>query len=506
MAHAGNGPLDWLREGHVFVGKYRIDRILGSGGMGVVVAAHHLALDEQVAIKFLLPDALSSPEAVARFAREARAAAKIKGAHIARVLDVGTSDTGLPYMVMEYLEGVDLSGWLREHASPPVELTVDLALQTCEAVAEAHARGIVHRDLKPANLFVTRSPDGQLSIKVLDFGISKVAGAATGNRGMTQTRASMGSPLYMSPEQMHSAGSVDGRTDIWALGVIVYEMLGGAVPFPGDTLPEVCARILTSAPAPLGSLRPGLPSDLEYAVHRCLEKDRERRFGSVAGLAEALAAFASDEGRRSARRAAAIAQGAGATAVLPAGSGETRLPATDTLTAMAPLPSVSTSPEAVASTVPGARRANRMRMALGGGTAILFVGAGAWLLGQGRGSSVDSTKGSAAAPSVSSSQAETAPSSAPLVIAPAASVPPASELIHTPVAAASGRSIETLPQLPRLSAKPKRMPVATTTTPAVGASTNAANAISTGAPQRCRVVSIFDSEGNQHFKQVCGEH
>src|SRR4051812_29611172 len=209
-----------VREGDVLAGKYRVDKILGAGGMGVVVAAHHVQLDERVAIKFLLPEALGNAEAVARFAREARAAVKIKSEHVARVIDVGTLETGAPYMVMEYLEGGDLSQVLASRGPLPVEEAVEYVLQACEAIAHAHALGIVHRDLKPANLFLIRRPDGTNAIKVLDFGISKVmpGKSASSDNAMTRTRTVMGSPLYMSPEQMASTRDVDGRTDLWALG------------------------------------------------------------------------------------------------------------------------------------------------------------------------------------------------------------------------------------------------------------------------------------------------
>src|SRR5580693_7216018 len=170
------------------------------------------------------------PEYVARFEREARTAVKIKSEHVARVIDVGQLESGSPYMVMEYLEGEDLQGWLEKQGRLPIERAVDFLLQACEAIAEAHAMGIVHRDLKPANLFCIRRPDGTLSIKVLDFGISKAAGASM---GMTSTQAVMGSPLYMSPEQMGSSKGVDARSDIWALGVILFELVTGRVPFDG---------------------------------------------------------------------------------------------------------------------------------------------------------------------------------------------------------------------------------------------------------------------------------
>src|SRR3954468_17583346 len=153
-----------VHEGQILAGKFRIEKVLGQGGMGVVVAATHLQLGERVALKFLLPEALGQPEAVERFAREARAAVRIKSEHVARVSDVGTLENGAPYMVMEYLEGGDLSAWLAERGGRPVKQAVDLLLQACEAIAEAHTIGIVHRDLKPANLFVARLPGGVQSV------------------------------------------------------------------------------------------------------------------------------------------------------------------------------------------------------------------------------------------------------------------------------------------------------------------------------------------------------
>jgi serine/threonine protein kinase len=299
--------------GDVLAGKYRIERILGVGGMGVVVAAHHLQLDEKVAIKFLLPEALGSAEAVARFEREARAAVKIKSEHVARVSDVGTLENGSPYMVMEFLEGGDLSAWLEQNGPLAVELAVEFLLQACEAIAEAHALGIVHRDLKPANLFVIRRADALYSIKVLDFGISKTTGfgSSGANMGMTKTNAVMGSPLYMSPEQMESSRNVDPRTDIWAIGVIFHELLTGAVPFNGDTLPEVCVKIATQSPPSLRVARPDISPSFEAVVLRCLEKDRTKRYANVAELAHALATFAPKRARASVERIARVIQASG---------------------------------------------------------------------------------------------------------------------------------------------------------------------------------------------------
>jgi serine/threonine-protein kinase len=302
-----------VRPGEVLADKYRIEQVLGQGGMGVVVQATHLHLDERVAIKFLLPAALQNEEAVARFAREARAAVKIKSEHVARVIDVGTLGTGCPYMVMEYLSGGDLSQLIQQRGPLPVEEAVDYILQASEALAEAHALGIIHRDLKPANLFATRRADGSACIKVLDFGISKVTGlgGSGADLGMTRTTAVMGSPLYMSPEQMASTRNVDARTDIWSLGIILYELLAGQVPFIADTMPQLCAMVLQQNAPPLRNVRPDAPEGLQAALARCLEKDASRRFANIAELAAALSPFASRGGRNSVERISRVISGAG---------------------------------------------------------------------------------------------------------------------------------------------------------------------------------------------------
>ena len=300
-----------VHEGQILAGKFRIERVLGQGGMGVVVAAMHLQLDERVALKFLLPDALSNPEAVERFAREARAAVKIKSEHVARVSDVGTLESGSPYMVMEYLQGEDLASWVHRNGAMPIPEAIEFLLQACEAIAEAHALGIVHRDLKPANLFVTRRADGSPCIKVLDFGISKLTVPGAPELGMTRTSTVMGSPLYMSPEQMSSTRNVDMRTDIWALGVILYESLTGRVPFEAETMPQLCGMILQDPPRPLRNLRPDVPDALQWAIFHCLEKQRDHRFSNVAELAAALAPFGAPVAQRSAERISRVLGAAG---------------------------------------------------------------------------------------------------------------------------------------------------------------------------------------------------
>jgi serine/threonine-protein kinase len=289
-----------VRPGDVLAGKYRVEHVLGAGGMGVVVAAHHLQLDQRVALKFLLPQALASAEVVGRFDREARAAVRIKSEHVARVIDVGKLETGAPYMVMEYLEGGDLAAWLERRGPLAVPQAVEFILQACEAIAEAHALGIIHRDLKPANLFCTRRPDGALSIKVLDFGISKMTGLlSSGDMGMTRTATLIGSPFYMSPEQMHSARGVDVRTDIWSLGVILFELLTDRLPFEAEALPELVIKVMRDPVPPVAGHRADVPPALDAVIARCLEKDRERRYPDVAQLALALVEFGSPRARHS---------------------------------------------------------------------------------------------------------------------------------------------------------------------------------------------------------------
>ena len=318
--------------GAVLAGKYRVERVLGQGGMGVVVAATNIPLNQLVALKFLLPAAIGQREIYDRFAREAQACAKLRTQHVAKVLDVGAlpGPGHEPYMVMEYLDGRDLSALLRAEGPMPVEDAVEYILQACEAVAEAHAAGIVHRDIKPANLFRTRNPDGSPCVKLLDFGISKAVDAEV---ALTSAAHTLGSPQYMSPEQMKSSAKVDEQTDIWALGVTLYEILAGTPPFGGTSVPEVCASVLSAEVPRIISFRAGVPPGLEAAITKCLTRDPARRFRTVTELAAALGPFAP------ARAAAYVARVAatrgvgkpaaapvigGAAPVAPAASGEAR--------------------------------------------------------------------------------------------------------------------------------------------------------------------------------------
>jgi serine/threonine-protein kinase len=302
-----------VSPGDILAGKYRVERVLGVGGMGVVVAAEHLHLRERVAIKLLHAHALATPILCARFEREARAAVKIKSEHVAHVIDVGRLEDGAPYIVMEYLEGHDLSTWIRSHGVLSVELAVEFILQASEAIAEAHALGIVHRDLKPANLFVVRRADGLWSVKVLDFGISKVTVAtdSVADVNMTRTEAMLGSPLYMSPEQLESPKMVDARTDLWALGVILHELLAGDPPFRAAGFAELILRISRDPPHPIESRRPDVPAGLAAVIARCLEKDRAKRYATVAELAEALKPFAPERAKPSVDRVSRVIKAAG---------------------------------------------------------------------------------------------------------------------------------------------------------------------------------------------------
>lgn len=291
--------------GEVIAGKYEVIGLIGSGGMGYVVSARHVELGELVAIKFLRSEALAYEELVMRFAREARAAVRIKSEHVARVYDVGNLPNGIPFIVMEHLEGKDLGMVLQEQGRLPIKVAVEYVMQACEALASAHSIGIVHRDVKPENLFLARHGQSVDIIKVLDFGISKVAlsGAiASGPRQFVRTTMPIGSPIYMSPEQIRSSENVDARTDIWSLGCVLFELITGKTAFDAPTLMELGAVILGRDPTPLRALVPEAPPELEALIQRCLQKDPTQRVQSIAELGIALYPFAPRRARISAER------------------------------------------------------------------------------------------------------------------------------------------------------------------------------------------------------------
>jgi serine/threonine-protein kinase len=373
--------LDPFKIGDVIAGKYEITRLLGQGGMGVVVAARHRELGDLVALKFLRPSYSERAESYARFAREARTANRIKNEHVARVFDAGMAN-GVPFMVMEYLTGEDLARVLRRRGALPAAEAVDLLLQACEAVADAHNLGIVHRDLKPANLFVTTSADGLPFVKVLDFGISK--STSLGDPSVTATAAVVGSPLYMSPEQLASSRTVDARADVWSLGVILYEMLTGTTPFAGESFATLAAAILRGTYTPVSKLRPDCPPPLEAAIAETLARDRGARLPTVAAFAARIAPCGSEAARASCERIERIA----ARVAPPPGPGEGDAGGTTTVQQGPPsevarvmeAPGEVTQPQALGRSVATPEQRPRRlpqlaRLALGAGAAGLVVAA-----------------------------------------------------------------------------------------------------------------------------------
>jgi serine/threonine protein kinase len=275
------GPL----PGEVLARKYRIERVLGRGGMGVVFLARNLQLGQRVAIKFLVNEPTRA--LTTRLLMEARAAARLRSDHVVRVFDVAETETGAPYVVMEYLEGQCLAEVLRRTPDLPVPRVVGWVLEVCEGLALAHHHAIVHRDLKPANLFLERCPNGSSRIKILDFGVAKLLREA----GLSHTTHPVGSPSYMAPEQLANAPDMDARTDIWAVGIVLYELLTGKTPFQAGSILELAIKLRDMAHVPARVLRPGLPKALSEAIDVCLEKQRENRWASVAELAAALGPF-----------------------------------------------------------------------------------------------------------------------------------------------------------------------------------------------------------------------
>ncbi len=281
-----------VRPGDVLAGKYRVERVLGVGGMGVVVAATHLELGTFVALKFMLVAHAENATAAERFTREARAAARLRSEHVTRVHDVGKLENGAPYIVMEFLEGSDLDELVMKKGSLPASEAIEFVIQACEAISEAHSVGIVHRDLKPQNLFLTKRPDGSPFVKVLDFGISKMQ-EGEGALSTTSTGMVLGSPVFMSPEQIRSAKHVDARTDIYALGGILYRLLSGQFPYDAESVGELFAQVFTASPRPLSKFVPTIDPALEAIVIRCLAREPQHRFQTVGELVNALRPFRS---------------------------------------------------------------------------------------------------------------------------------------------------------------------------------------------------------------------
>ncbi len=510
-ARSDGPPQVEVSEGQVLLGKFRVERVLGVGGMGAVVAAHHLQLDTRVAIKFLLPSTLCNAEAVSRFSREARAAARITSEHVARVFDVGTLDSGAPYMVMEYLNGFDLGTWLERKGPLGSEDAVEFVLQACEAIAEAHALGIVHRDLKPSNLFCIRGADQRRVIKVLDFGISRIAslGLPPQDMRVTSDVLLMGTPLYMSPEQIAGSPAVDAQTDIWALGVILYELVTGKMPFSGETLPQVWAQITTQAPPSLRHSLPFLPDGLEVAILRCLEKDRHERYRNVAELASALQLFGPERSGTSVRRVSEIIREAGLSveplrSVEPLPALPERAGAEITVRKVRTTPIVETTPTTAEATRTTARASKVVRSILAAVSVLAMAAAIAIAFAL-----VARTR-----------QVATAPAFAPEVAAPSPSSPnepsaggPAATpgtLANGPIASPSANTEPRAPKAERAALlaphETRLTPVTAKLAATVTPTATVASATGTGAAvakPECSTTFTRDDQGRKHFKPEC---
>jgi serine/threonine protein kinase len=291
-----------MMPGGTVAGKYRILRPLGQGGMARVVVARHIALDTEVAIKLLKSDLREDEDMRARFFREAQAAARLRNPHVVQVQDVGETEAGTPYIVMEYLQGRDLASLLKEKGRLELAAACQILLQCCEGLAVAHAAGIIHRDIKPANLFLAETHGGTVT-KMLDFGISKFVGAVDARSvELTGTQQAIGSPSYMSPEQMRAIREIDERTDIWALGVVLYRMLTGRLPFTADSLADLHLLVLSGRLTPPRDHLPSLPQELDRLICGCLSVEPWRRPRTVAEVARALAPFAPPEAAAQADR------------------------------------------------------------------------------------------------------------------------------------------------------------------------------------------------------------
>lgn len=282
-----------LPTGTVLLGKYRVEHTIGVGGMGVVVACHHRTLGTRVALKFLLPRLVSDRAVARRFVREAQAANRIHSEHVARIMDVDQLPNGLPFIVMEYLEGNNIAAHLAAGRTFSIPEALDLAVQAAEAIAQAHRVGVIHRDVKPSNLFLVEAPGEPLLLKIVDFGISKITGQAEAGfqQGLTETSTVLGSGLYMSPEQMRSAKDVDGRTDIYGLGLCLYELLTHTLPYVADNFADLCVKVQTEPPVPMRHYRPDVPEALARAIARAYAVQLDERYGSPADFALALAPF-----------------------------------------------------------------------------------------------------------------------------------------------------------------------------------------------------------------------
>lgn len=467
-----------LIAGDVLAGKYRVERVLGQGAMGIVVAARHLELGELFAVKLLLPETLGRPQAVERFLREARAAARLKSEHVARVTDVGRLEDGSPFMIMEHLTGSDLQQIVRARGPLSVADAVTYTLQVCDALAEAHALGIVHRDMKPSNLFLTTRPNGTACVKVLDFGISKEAGH--GAVDLTGTGEVFGTPLYMAPEQMTRTKDADVRSDIWSLGAVLYEILTGTAPFRATSITEVVARVLQEQALPPSHHRPDLPVSLDAIVLRCLQKRPADRYQRIAELATALhgvySSYAGAEPRMTPAPPALPAQASvgvrsGEASTLPLlSSGGVPVSGSPPVATESPHASTAAAWGSTGHPSPPRARGIAGPLAIGGALTVTLAAVGLWMVFE---TGHESTATGAAdvvgsRSSTGTADPSTAPSSLPssgLSVIPTAAAEPTSASSMAPTATAVARPSRQAQSRPP-AAKPSTLPAPSPSQPA----------------------------------------
>lgn len=434
----------WVpKPGDILAGKYQVEQLIGAGGMGAVVTAIQQELGRRVAIKLMPPQAAESQRAVERFLREARAASAISNDHVVRIFDVGRLPDGVPFMVMEFLPGVTLDSVVQARGPLPVAEAVDYVLQACVALAECHALGIVHRDLKPENIMLVHRP-GQLGfVKVLDFGISKSEWMHLDSNftpNLTGTTDVFGTPTHMSPEQVRSSKDVDNRADIWALGVVMYEILTAVPPFMADTLPALSAMIVSDEPPNPSLRRADIPEELSAVVLRCLAKHPDARPQSVAQLAEMLQPFAAPSSRPLVERVRSIA-------------------AADPLEASRPWPRAALRPSDTTSawgTTHGRRASTNRNVILGVASGVLLFAAVLGSLLYLRSRNLEAPEATLAAP-IPETPGETPPQvpSAALVVPTASAVGPSDS--ETPTGDAAAADSGTSTAAPKqLKVKPRR--------------------------------------------------
>jgi serine/threonine protein kinase len=465
-----------INAGDVIAGKYRVERVLGEGGMGFVVAATHLTLETPVAIKFIRDGVLGTREASVRFLREAKAAVQLKNQHVAQVYDVGTLDSGEPFMVMEYLEGCDLSDLFKQRGALPPAEACEYVVQACDALGEAHALGIVHRDVKLGNLFLTRGAAGVPIVKVLDFGLSKASPFGGGETGVTMSAAVLGSPRFMSPEQLQDPRTVDGRTDIWSLGIILYTLLAGRPAFDAETVGKLFAKVMGENPRPLEEIVPRIDPGLVAVVNACLQKSPEARISNVADLASALSPYCMNPGRAQAtagRLAAVLAASRDANVVaLAPGSPKARQPSlppasTSGRSTSRELGSAWAQGPAVSQSAP--KEISRVWLGLGVGLVVIGVAAGGFYVSR---SNVPTGRADVEPIASGAAAGQPAQTNAPTVL-------PAMGVVATsPTLVATGK---TTPTTPAVATAPRGTSSPATTTGGASTGTTAAGT-STSSP------------------------